>query len=99
MAFPELDRPDWIFEEPPPSVLPSEAGEALVAEAQFSKLGLFRLETRESGGGYVMIVRHDNGLDDGRLASVAEAVAAEAERFGVRARVRFNHDPTLQPTS
>lgn len=79
--------------------MPGGEDDALVAEAALSKLGLFRFETRTSGGAFVMIARHAEPLDGARLDLLAEAVAAEAERFGVRARVRFDFDPTLRPTS
>lgn len=90
---------DWIFDEPPPQRLPSDDDDALIAEADFSMLGLFRLETREAPGGFAIVVRHAAPVADIGLEALGAAVAEEAERYGVRARVNFSFDPTLRPTS
>ena len=90
---------DWTFDEPPPRRLPHPDDDALVAEADFSVLGLFRLETRPAPGGFAVVVRHAAPLGASGLEDLGDAVAAEAERYGVRARVRFSFDPTLRPTN
>lgn len=69
--------------------------EALIAEAELSVLGFFRLETREMLGGFTVIIRHAEPLDADGLETLGGAAMAEAERYGVRARVRFVHDPEL----
>lgn len=99
MPIGALAEPDWRFDEPPPQRLPAPDDEALVAEADFSVLGLFRLETRPAPGGFAVVVRHAAPLDDAGLDALGDAVATEAERYGVRARVRFSFDPTLRPTN
>lgn len=99
LAYPGLDRPDWDFDEPAPRTFQRGGDDAMIAEADLSRLGLFRLETRTMAGGFAMVVRHAEPLGGAGLDRLAEAVAAEATRFGVRARVRFSFDPTLRPTT
>jgi len=90
--------PDWDFEDPPPRRLGIEPKDVLIAEAELSNLGLFRLETRPAPGGFAVVVRHARPQDAERLQALAEAVRAEAARYGVRARIRFDFDPILLPT-
>lgn len=87
---------DWHFDEPPPRRDDNAPAETLTAEADLSQLGLFRLETRAVAGGFSVVVRHAAPLDDGGLESIGDAVAEEAARYGVRARIRFAFDPALR---
>ncbi len=97
--YPLLQPYDWTYDEAPPRRLDGGEDEALIAEAQFSVLGLFRMETRAVTGGFAVVVRHADLVTDARLGALADAVASEADRYGVRARVRFTYDPTLRPTT
>ena len=94
----DYDR-DWIFEEPAPNLVVPEEDEAMIAEATLSEIGLFRLETRAAATGYAVLVRHAEPQPDDALRALADSVAIESERFGVRARIRFTFDPALRPTS
>ena len=97
MLAPHADLSDWEFEDAPPTRLDGEPEDATIAEADLSAIGLFRLETRPVAGGFAVVVRHAEALADYRLEMLGASVAAEAERFGVGARVRFVHDPALRP--
>ena len=99
VPYTPLQPYDWSYDEPPPRRLDGGADEALIAEADFSVLGLFRMETRAVAGGFAVVVRHADLVTDARLGALADAVASEADRYGVRARVRFTYDPALRPTT
>lgn len=99
MSYFEFDEIDWRFEDAPPTPILGDEPEALIAEADLSAMGLFRLETRPAPGGFAIVIRHAEMHDERVLAALGDAAAAEAERYGVRVRVRSEYDPTLRPTS
>lgn len=72
--------------------------DALIAEADLSVLGFFRLETRPAAQGLNVVIRHAEPLNAAGLEALGAAAEAEAQRFGVQARVKFRHEPELEPT-
>lgn len=72
--------------------------DALIAEADLSVLGSFRLETRPAAQGLNVVIRHAEPLNAAGLEALGAAAEAEAQRFGVQARVKFRHEPDLEPT-
>jgi hypothetical protein len=74
--------------------------DALIAEADLSVLGFFRLETRPAAQGLNVVVRHAESLNAAGIEVLGAAAEAEAEaqRFGVQDRVKFRHEPELEPT-
>ncbi len=101
---PDMPAPQWRDltwrEDRARAALLSEPGDdPMIAEVDLSILGCFRLETRRSNGGFLVLARHSRPQDAAALASLAERLQAEAERFGVRARIRFSHDPKLVPAA
>lgn len=98
VPFAPMPPLDWNYDEPPPRRDRQAGDDALTVEAELSMLGLFRLETRPVGGGFAVVVRHALDLEESGLEALAETVVAEAERYGVGARIRFVHDPALRPS-
>ena len=45
------------------------------------------------------MVRHAAPVDGASLEALAAAAMAEAERYGVKARLRFSFDPALTPST
>ena len=72
--------------------------DALIAEADLSVIGFFRLETRPAAQGLNVVIRHAEPLNAAGLEALGAAAEAEAQRFGVQAQVKFRHEPEIEPT-
>jgi hypothetical protein len=91
------DRNGGGFAASGPNDPEAAENDALIAEADLSVLGFFRLETRPAQHGLAVVIRHAEPLDPSGLEALGVAAEVEAQKYGVNARVKFRYEPDLEP--